>query len=117
MRCSSPIFRSTSSTRSITGCKRSLRIAVSHGLQIQAAYTWSHALDNSVDPLTPAVGSRTFPRNSRNLAQSYGNSDNDIRNVFVLNYIWDLPFGRGKSYMSHGAIGRIMEGFEVTGIF
>ncbi len=38
---------------------------MSHGLQIQAAYTWSHALDNSVDPLTPAVGARTFPRNSR----------------------------------------------------
>src|SRR5208337_1387029 len=37
---------------------------MSHGLQFQAAYTWSHALDDSVDPLTPAQGSHTFPRNS-----------------------------------------------------
>jgi len=90
---------------------------MSHGIQVQASYTWSHALDNGVDPITPAIGSRTFPRNSRNLAQSYGNSDNDVRNVAVVNYIWDLPFGRGKSYLSRGFMGRVMEGFEFSGIF
>ena len=90
---------------------------MSHGLQFQAAYTWSHALDNAVDPLTPAVGAHTFPRNSRDLAQNYGNSDNDTRHVAVINYIWELPFGRGKSYLNHGAAGRIMEGFELDGIF
>jgi hypothetical protein len=90
---------------------------MSHGLQFQAAYTWSHALDNSVDPLTPANGARTFPRNSRNLAQSYGNSDNDIRHVAVINYVWELPIGRGKGHLSNGMVGRIMEGFEFNGIF
>jgi hypothetical protein len=90
---------------------------MSHGLQFQAAYTRSHALDNSVDPLTPAVGARTFPRDSLNLGEGYGNSDNDIRNVLVLNYVWELPFGRGKSYLSNGVAGKIMEGFELNGIF
>ena len=90
---------------------------MSHGLQIQGAYTWSHALDDSVDPLTPAVGAHTFPRNSRNLSQNYGNSDNDTRHVAVINYIWELPFGRGKGYLNHGAVGRILEGFELDGIF
>jgi hypothetical protein len=90
---------------------------MSHGLQFQGAYTWSHALDNSVDPLTPAVGAHTFPRNSLDLRQNYGNSDNDTRHVAVLNYIYELPFGRGKGYLNHGAVGRIMEGFELDGIF
>ena len=90
---------------------------MSHGLQFQGAYTWSHALDNSVDPLGPAAGAHTFPRNSLNLAQNYGNSDNDTRHVAVLNYIWELPFGRGKSYLSNGVFGKIMEGFELNGIF
>jgi hypothetical protein len=90
---------------------------MSHGLQFQVAYTWSHSLDNSSDPLTPAIGSHTFPRNSLDLAESYGNSDNDTRHVAVINYIWELPFGRGKGYLSHGAVGRIMEGFEFDGIF
>ncbi|MFZ0815635.1 MAG: TonB-dependent receptor, partial [Candidatus Sulfotelmatobacter sp.] len=90
---------------------------MSHGLQFQAAYTWSHALDDSVDPLTPAVGARTFPRNSRDLAESYGNSDNDTRHVLVLNYIYELPIGQGKGFLNHGVVGRIMEGFELDGIF
>ena len=89
---------------------------MSHGLQLQAAYTWSHALDNSVDPLTPAVGARTFPRNSRNLAESYGNSDNDTRHVAVFNYIWEVPVGRGRGYLSNGVLGRILEGMEFSGI-
>jgi hypothetical protein len=90
---------------------------MSHGLQFQAAYTWSHSLDNSVDPLTPAVGARSFPRNSLNLAQGYGNSDNDTRHVAVINYIYELPIGRGKAYLNHGAMGRILEGVEMDGIF
>ncbi len=90
---------------------------MSRGLQFQAAYTWSHDLDNAVDPLTPAIGAHTFPRDSRDLAQNYGNSDNDTRHVAVINYVWELPFGRGKSYLNHGAAGRIMEGFELDGIF
>ena len=90
---------------------------MSHGLQFQAAYTWSHALDNSVDPLTPAVGARTFPRNSLNLAQGYGNSDNATRHVAVINYIYELPIGRGKGYLNRGAMGRILEGIEMDGIF
>jgi hypothetical protein len=90
---------------------------MSHGLQVQAAYTWSHALDNAVDPLTPAVGAHTFPRNSLDLAQNYGNSDNDTRNVGVVNYVWELPFGRGRGFMNNGVVGKIMEGFEFDGIF
>jgi len=90
---------------------------MSHGLQFQAAYTWSHALDNAVDPLTPANGSHTFPRNSLDLRENYGNSDNDTRHVAVLNYVYELPFGRGKGYLNHGAIGRAMEGIELDGIF
>jgi outer membrane receptor protein involved in Fe transport len=90
---------------------------MTHGLQYQVAYTWSHAIDDGVDPLTPAVGAHTFPRNSRDLAQNYGNSDNDTRHVAVINYVWQLPFGRGKSYMNGGILGRLMEGFEFDGIF
>ncbi len=90
---------------------------MSKDLQFQAAYTWSHALDDGVDPLTPAVGAHVFPRNSLNLAQNYGNSDNDTRHVLVLNYVWELPFGRGKNFLNHGVAGRVMEGFELNGIF
>jgi hypothetical protein len=89
---------------------------LSHGLQLQGSYTWAHGIDDSSDPLNPAAGNRTFPRNSRNLAQDRGNSDNDIRQNVVINYIWELPFGKGKGYLSSGVFGRIFEGMQLSGI-
>ena len=89
---------------------------MSHGVQVQASYTWSHALDDSSDPLAPAQGNRTFPRNSRNLAQEYGNSDNDVRHIGVINYIWELPIGQGKGSLSNGFVGRVLEGMQISGL-
>jgi len=89
---------------------------LSHGLQVQGSYTWAHALDNAGDPIDPAAGNRGFPRNSRNLAEEYGNSDNDIRHVFVASYLWEAPIGRGKAYLNHGFAGRFFEGIQFSGI-
>ena len=87
-----------------------------HGLQAQASYTWAHAIDDGADPLAPAAGNRTFPRNSRNLSQDRGNSDNDIRHVAVINYIWEMPLGRGKQFLSSGIAGKVFEGMQLSGI-
>ena len=89
---------------------------LSHGLQLQGAYTWAHAIDNGVDPLAPAAGNRTFPRNSRDLGQDRGNSDNDVRHVAVINYIWEVPLGRGKGYLNNGVAGKVFEGMQFSGI-
>jgi len=89
---------------------------MSHGLQVQAAYTWAHSIDDSNDPLVPAAGNRGFPRNSLDLSEERGNSDNDIRQVAVINYIWDTPFGRGKAYLHDGVVGKIFEGIQFAGV-
>ena len=89
---------------------------LSHGLQVQGSYTWAHGIDDSNDPLVPAQGNRGFPRNSLNLAGERGNSDNDIRHVAVINYAWEVPLGRGRSYLSSGVAGRILEGMQFAGI-
>ncbi|HXY13026.1 MAG TPA: TonB-dependent receptor [Terriglobales bacterium] len=89
---------------------------LNHGVQVEGAYTWSHAIDNSVDPLSPAVGARTFPRNSRDLAESRGNSDNDTRHVGVINYVWEVPLGRGRAYANQGVLGKVLEGMQFSGI-
>jgi hypothetical protein len=88
----------------------------SHGLQVQGAYTYSHAIDNSVDPFLPGVGGHTFPRNSLNVAENRGNSDNDTRHVGVASYIWEVPLGNGKSYLNTGVLGKVFEGLQFSGI-
>ena len=87
-----------------------------HGLQAQLSYTWAHAIDDAGDPIDPAAGNRSFPRNSRNLAEERGNSDNDIRHVAVISYLWEVPLGRGKAYLSNGVLGKILEGMQFSGI-
>jgi len=98
----------------------SLQLKVTHrlsyGLQVQGAYTWAHAIDDGVDPLAPAAGNRTFPRNSRDLGQDRGNSDNDVRHVAVISYIWEVPLGRGKGYLNSGVAGKVFEGMQFSGI-
>jgi len=89
---------------------------LSHGLQVQGAYTYSHSIDNSVDPFNPGVGGHTFPRNSLNLAENRGNSDNDTRHVGVVSYVWEVPFGKGRSYVNSGVLGKVFEGFQLSGI-
>jgi Carboxypeptidase regulatory-like domain/TonB dependent receptor len=89
---------------------------MSHGLQLQGAYTWSHSIDNSNDPIVPGLGGVSFARNPLNPDQDHGNSDHDIRQVAVLNYIWDMPFGHGKSFANSGIVGKVLEGFELSGI-
>jgi hypothetical protein len=89
---------------------------LSHGLFLQAAYTWGHAIDNSSDPLVPTAGGETFPRNSFDLAAERGNSDFDVRQRLVLNYTWEIPLGSGHQHFSEGAMGKILEGWQVAGI-
>src|SRR5258708_7726271 len=89
---------------------------LSHGLFLQAAYTWGHAIDNSSDPLVPTAGGETFPRNSFNLAAERGNSDVDVRQRLVLNCTWGIPLGPGHQHFSEGTTGKILEGWQVAGI-
>ncbi len=87
-----------------------------HGLQVQGAYTWSHAIDDSNDPIVPGGAGVSFVRNPLNPGQDRGNSDHDIRHVGVINYIYALPFGRGKAFANNGVMGRVLEGFQVSGV-
>ena len=87
-----------------------------HGLQIGGAYTFSHAIDDASDPLTPAAGNRGFPRNSFNLRAERGNSDFDVHHRGVINYLYEVPFGRGKAHLNVGFLGKALEGWQLSGI-
>ena len=111
-----PAYQQTEFNSIYNGLQTKFTHRLSHGLQVQGAYTWSHAIDNGVDPLGAAVGAHTFPRNSLDLEQNRGNSDNDTRHVGVISYVWETPIGRGKPYLNTGVLGKIFEGIQFSGI-
>lgn len=88
----------------------------SHGVQIQGSYTWGHAIDDASDPLLQSIVNRALPRNSFNLKEERGNADFDVRQRLVLNYLVELPFGRGRALLHDGIVGRVLEGWQFNGI-
>jgi hypothetical protein len=72
------------------------------GLQITAAYTWSHTLDNSASAFGTSGGVLDGPNGTPLLQYERGNSDTDQRQLFTLSSLYELPFGRGK-LLAHDA--------------
>lgn len=89
-----------------------------HGYELHASYTWSHALDNSNDSILPGGNgiNRGLPRDSYHLIDEYGNATDDQRHNFTAYGSWELPVGRGKSNLNHGFTGRLLEGIQISGI-
>lgn len=85
-------------------------------VSFQANYTWSHAIDDASDAFLPQQDNLVFPPNSFELKRERGNSSYDVRNRFVANFRAELPFGKGKSRLSEGFVGRALEGWSWSGI-
>ena len=109
-------LQQTSGSSYYNGLQTNITRRFSQGLQIQVAYTFSHSIDDSNDPLVEAQGNRGFPRNSSALWQERGNSDFDIRHRLVVNYLYELPFGKGRRFVNTGFAGRVLEGWQLSGI-
>jgi outer membrane receptor protein involved in Fe transport len=67
---------------------------MSHGLQLNASYTWSHSIDD-----VSRNNNGIVQQDSTNLASGRGSSDFDVRHRFVVNGIYDLPF-KGNRFKS-----------------
>jgi hypothetical protein len=95
------------------------------GLTMGFAYTYGKSIDDlSVDPVGASSGgglsstsSRT-PTDINNYGLDRGRSDFDDRHVIVANFLYELPFGRGKSFGKDwpGALNQVLGGWTLTGI-
>jgi len=88
-----------------------------HGLQFQAAYTWSHALDDASSASLGSQNGGDFRLQTDPILE-YGNSDIDVRQRFVLSYSYELPFGKNMAFGGNasGVLNQIIGGWQVAGI-
>jgi hypothetical protein len=80
---------------------------MSHGLQVGASYTYSHALDEQ-----SGIGLFYNGNNPLNLRDGYASSDFDRKHVLNFTYVYKLPDFFSKSLIA----GRLADGWELTGI-
>src|SRR5262249_50671897 len=69
----------------------------SSGFQMLAAYTWSHAEDNSTADVFSTVLTPRRPQNSQNFAADFSNSALDRPQRLTLEAIYDVPYFKGSS--------------------
>ena len=83
----------------------SVQRRMNKGLQFGVAYTLSNSFDLGSSIYGDAV-------NSYNLKYSYGPSDFEIRNILILNYVYQLPFFKSSNSLAAKFLG----GWEVSGV-
>ena len=92
-----------------------LRKRLAHGISVGGTYTWSKSLDNAstigagsalVSPNGTVTGQTLVAQNPLNLKAEYGLSSFDQRNKFIGDYLWELPFGHEKRWLSNSGIAR-----------
>ena len=89
---------------------------LTHGVSLLASYTFSKAIDD-------ASSSSNFgnsPSNAQcrcDLRGNKGPSAFDSKHRFVLSYLWELPFGKGKWLASSSEmVNQIIGGWQINGI-
>jgi hypothetical protein len=89
----------TDSTSNYNSLQAVVRAAGWRGLSGQAAYTWSHNLDNS----STTAQTKDWAQDSLNLKGNYGNADSDQRQTLVTAISYLVPdFISGPSWLSRG---------------
>jgi len=103
-----------------------LRHPMSHGLQMDFSYTWS----NSIDMGSDTERSNEFGTNASNTGSfsailntwkpylNRGPSDFDTRHLITADWVYNMPFGRGKAVMggANRVVDAIAGGWDWSGI-
>lgn len=79
----------------------SLEKRYANGMSFIASYAWAHAMDDASQPLG-GTGYRGV--NLIGLRSDYADSQADVRHRVTFNGDYELPFGKGKKFLSHGGL-------------
>src|SRR6185437_15340636 len=95
-----------------------LRRRFSSGLQFQVDYTWSKSMGDAVDAQRNNQSDLVPRLTLRDPKLDYRRSTQDQTQRFVANGIYDLPFGRGRSFFTgaNNIVDRIVGGWTVGAI-
>jgi hypothetical protein len=103
------------------GLLATLHKKMTHGLQFDINYTWSHSLDNISAPANQAFGSNGaggIMCDAIHISVCYGNSDFDVQQAITADWVYELPIGRGKAF--GGTMSRLADevvgGWSISGL-
>jgi hypothetical protein len=100
-----PLY-STGASANYHSLQMSFSKRFSRGMQFEGSYTWAKAIQEALRHV-----------DSYNVRQSRSLADYDIAHRFVVSYIYELPFGKGRRFGSSwgGAANFVLGGWQVNG--
>ncbi len=90
-----------------------------NGLNLIASYTFSKTLTDadSAFPFFSAFASNNFgAQNPFNLKTEKALSFQDTPHAVVISYLYELPAGPGKKYLSHGPASKVLGGWQISAV-
>jgi hypothetical protein len=109
------------------GLQLTLRHPTSHGLLFDVSYTWSHSIDMGSDAERTNELTGTQPTNTGSFSAilntwkpylNRASSDFDTRHLVTVDWVYALPFGRGKAVAknANGLADAFIGGWQWSGI-
>ena len=86
------------------------------GLTFRLAYTWSKSIDDTAEELS-VYGSNAFDQITNNQRSWRGPSDFDVPQRVVFSWVYEMPFRKGKPFLTSGALSKIFGGFQAAGSY
>ncbi len=96
------------------GLQASLSHPMANGYSVHVAYTYSRSLDNTPEELENNPGG---PPDGRNQNAWYGPSEFNTPQRVSVNYVYELPFGRGKRMLNRGPLATLLGNWRTSGVY
>jgi hypothetical protein len=113
-----PLFGRSAATTLVTGLGTShydslqagLQRRFSHGLQLEASYTYSKIIGYNVNSDSGPNFVQALPYFAMNRVVA----DYDRTHMFHISQFWQLPFGKGKQWATSGPLSALLGGWEIS---
>jgi len=105
--------KDTNGNNHFHGWQTSLVRQFHSGVSFQANYLWSHAINDGPN----GGGEADYAENNACRTCEVASSNYDVRQVFSSNTVYDLPFGRGRKFLTGGGFSdHLIGGWQFSGI-
>jgi hypothetical protein len=105
-------IKSSGSSANFNGLQVSLHRPLSGGLLFGTQYMWSHAFDEG----SLGGGESAAPQNVSCRHCDYASTSHDVRHTLTTNWVYQLPFGDDRRYLTSGALRHVLGGWQFSGL-
>ncbi len=108
------IYESSEGNSILHAASVRVRKRMSKGLGVGASYVYSKSID---DASSIGGGGSVVAQNPFAIYADRGLSSFDQRHKFTGNWMYDLPFGDGKRFLTSGPLAHVLDGWQWSGDF